>query len=197
MNGNGHEDRALVLRALSGDEGAYRDLFSRYYGKVMRFCAGYMKGDRDASADAAQEAFIRAFRSLRALKEPERFSSWVFAIAENVCCTHRRRDASRTATAQAYANERFEGPEDENALLRERKIAVVRAEIDAIPNEQQRELLRLYYCDGNVTTRELAERTGTPHGTICVTLGRVRAKIQKRLAAAILRLEEGYDAVQI
>ena len=53
----------------------------------------------------------------------------------------------------------------------------------------------MYYCDGNVTTREIAAKTGMPHGTVCVTLQRVRAKIQKRLAAALLRLEEGEHAV--
>jgi RNA polymerase sigma-70 factor (ECF subfamily) len=189
MSGRGDIDRALVRRALSADPEAYRDLFDRYYGGVMRYCTASLGGDRDAAADAAQESFIRAFKSLASLKEPERFGSWVYAIADNVCRTTRHRAAAEADKARRFAVERFEGPEDESPVLRERKVELVRAELEALPEGPQRDLIRAYYGEDNVTTRELADRTGMPHGTVCVTLSRLRAKIQKRLAAALLRLE--------
>jgi RNA polymerase sigma-70 factor (ECF subfamily) len=184
------KERALVTGALSGQQTAYRELFHRYYGRVMRTCTGILRGDRAEAQDAAQETFIRAFRNLGALERPERFAGWIFTIAENTCRTRQRRSGTRADLTRAYALLRVEGAEDANPLLRERKIALVRAEIEAIADDRHRELLRLYYQEGELTTREIAERVGIPHGTVCVTLMRLRARIQKKLAAAILRLEE-------
>ena len=194
MPGGLDHEGALVEAALSGQQEAYRELFSRYYARIMRTCAATLR-DQDEAADAAQETFIRAFRSLRTLEEPDRFGPWLYAIADNVCRTRWRQAATRDSRVKELSLARVEGPEDEHPALREEKIRLVQDEIAALPDGRARELLELYYVDGTLTTREIAARTGMPHGTVCVTLMRLRARIQKRLAAALLRLEEASHAL--
>ena len=81
---------------------------------------------------------------------------------------------------------------DVNPLLREKKIALVVAMIESVANERDRNILTCYYTDFNMTTREIARHLNLPHGTVTVTLSRARAKIKRRLALELTRLEEQF-----
>jgi RNA polymerase sigma factor (sigma-70 family) len=72
----------LVHAARQGPEGAFSQLVERYYSSIysylMRQCA-----NPQLAEDLAQETMVNAYQSIENLKEPERFSSWLFAIARN------------------------------------------------------------------------------------------------------------------
>ncbi len=76
-------DLQLVLRAQKGDTRAFGDLVRRHQDRVFNL-ASRMTGDRDMAADVTQDAFLRAFRSLPKLRQPERFSSWLLKIVRNL-----------------------------------------------------------------------------------------------------------------
>src|SRR6185503_2061155 len=73
-----------------GDTEAYRFLVSRYRRQYGRYAMA-LTGDADSAADAMQEAFIRAWDSLDACREPDRFGAWFFRILTNQCHTARGR----------------------------------------------------------------------------------------------------------
>lgn len=72
-------DVSLVYRTLSGDLMAYGTLVDRYRGAVL-LIAREALGSHTEAEDVAQEVFLIVYQSLTRLREPERFSSWLYAI---------------------------------------------------------------------------------------------------------------------
>jgi RNA polymerase sigma-70 factor, ECF subfamily len=73
----------LVSRACRGDHDAFRMIFERYSRPVLSFIYDQI-GDRDVAEELAQETFVRAYRSLKSLREETKLSTWLFGIAKNV-----------------------------------------------------------------------------------------------------------------
>src|SRR5215471_5707868 len=73
----------LVARACQGDHEAFRLIFERYSRPVLSFIYDLV-GDRDLAEELAQETFVRAYRSLKSLREETKLSTWLFGIAKNV-----------------------------------------------------------------------------------------------------------------
>src|SRR5437660_4389110 len=73
----------LVTRACQGDQEAFRLIFERYSRPVISFIYDQI-GDRDLAEELTQETFVRAYRSLKSLREETKLSTWLFGIAKNV-----------------------------------------------------------------------------------------------------------------
>jgi len=74
------EEGGWVRRALGGDEDAFARLVEAYQVPVFNLCYR-MLGDADLAEDAAQEAFLRAYRHLAAYDLRRPFRTWVLSIA--------------------------------------------------------------------------------------------------------------------
>lgn len=102
------DDEALVVAALVGSLAAYDELVRRYRAAVLLTTARVFPNDRAAAEDAAQEAFLLAFKALPKLETPAAFPGWLRAIARNRAL----RLAERAKRAGAPA-----APSDLDALL--------------------------------------------------------------------------------
>lgn len=87
-------DEDLVRQSLQGDHEAFGTLVGRYQRRIVGLTA-HMIGDHHQAEDLAQEAFVRAFRSLDRLRDPAKFSRWVGRIASHVALDHLRRRKAR------------------------------------------------------------------------------------------------------
>ena len=87
-------DSSLVRAVLAGDDRAFTTLVDRHAPACLRF-ARRMLGEAADAEDAAQEAFLRAFRALHAYDETTPFRTWLFAILVNRCRTSLLRRARR------------------------------------------------------------------------------------------------------
>ena len=76
------EDRDLVKKARAGDVEAYNLLVSRWEKRVYNYLLKLVADAEDA-LDLSQEAFLKAYQSLRRLEDPSRFAPWLFRIAHN------------------------------------------------------------------------------------------------------------------
>ena len=85
---DGEETRWLE-RARAGEEAAFRWLLDRYRARAVRLAAHVLRRP-DEAEDAAQEAFIRAFRSLHRFRGNGRFYTWLYQIVLRVCLDQRR-----------------------------------------------------------------------------------------------------------
>jgi RNA polymerase sigma-70 factor (ECF subfamily) len=83
------DDRLVVERCLGGDTAAFRTLVERYQ-RVLFTVAVRMLGDADQAADAAQDAFVRAYRKLQTYDSRHKFFSWLYRILVNECLNVRR-----------------------------------------------------------------------------------------------------------
>jgi len=76
------EDRALVRRAKSCDLAAYDELVRRYQERIYATLY-HMTANHEDANDLAQEAFIKAYHSLRSFKGDSTFFTWLYRIAVN------------------------------------------------------------------------------------------------------------------
>ena len=77
-------DQTLVNGVRSGDREAFADLYHRHARFIRAVCYDVTR-DLSCAADLTQEAFLRAYRCLGDLRDPERFAPWLLGIARHVC----------------------------------------------------------------------------------------------------------------
>ena len=124
--------------------------------------------------EAAQESFVRAFLSLKKLRKPESFYSWLLGIAGRVAkeqlrsLKHRQQDCEVTESIMANAADRREDYPLEEAIA-------------ALP-ESYRQVILLRYYEGH-SCQEIATRLDLPLGTVTKTLSRAYALLRQELAA--------------
>ncbi len=82
-------DADLVARVLAGDRDAFGLLYDRY-ARLVRAVVHRLAGGEWSVNDLAQECFLRAYRNLARLRQPDRFGPWVVGIARQVAREHRR-----------------------------------------------------------------------------------------------------------
>ncbi|HWQ76060.1 MAG TPA: sigma-70 family RNA polymerase sigma factor [Syntrophomonas sp.] len=85
-----NSEQQLVKRTLHGETYAFEELVNTYQNKVYMLAYRYM-GNEDDANDLAQEAFIKAYRSLRSFKGDSSFGTWIYRITTNVCLDELRR----------------------------------------------------------------------------------------------------------
>lgn len=186
-----HEDAALVASALRGERGAHRALYDRYRPLAWRVARGFGDFDGDDVEDVVQESFVRAFRSLAKLKEPGRFGPWLLTIARNRSLSRlaRRRAGSELAEEvqreiEVAATEVRATPDPDAGA----ELEVVRRLIAELPEGPEKETVHLFYVEGSLSAREIAERLGVGKSAITMRLERFRARVKGRVLAEVARL---------
>lgn len=82
-----HSD--LIRRILSGDSHAFGELVEQYQHMVYTVCHRVLRNQEDAQ-EAAQDAFVKAFRNLKDFSGGSKFSTWLYTIAYR-CAINRGR----------------------------------------------------------------------------------------------------------
>jgi RNA polymerase sigma-70 factor (ECF subfamily) len=77
-------DAQLIDKFLEGDINAFNVLVRRWEKSIYNFVLR-QTGKPEEAKDHCQEAFIRAYRNLKQLRDPQKFSTWIYRIALNVC----------------------------------------------------------------------------------------------------------------
>jgi RNA polymerase sigma-70 factor, ECF subfamily len=84
-------ERELIGRVLAGEKNLFYELIRPYERSVFFAAASILGNDADAE-DAAQEAFLRAYRSLASFRQESKFSTWLIQIAINDARMKLRKD---------------------------------------------------------------------------------------------------------
>jgi RNA polymerase sigma-70 factor (ECF subfamily) len=178
-------DRGLVDAAAAGSREAFDELVLRYQGPVFNLVRAMTAGDTDAE-DLAQEAFVRAWRSIAAFRADSTFRTWIFGIAINVVRTHRGR---RSRLRQVFWSAPATGEADDGPLDRasvddgiERPLAmreVIDRALATLP-EDMRAAVVLRDVQG-LDYREIADTLGLPIGTVESRIFRARQRLRPLL----------------
>lgn len=83
-------DGTLVLGVRNGDRSAFAELYDRRARLVRAVCYDETR-DLQTAADLTQEAFLRAYKNLGRLHDPDRFAAWLVGISRQVCREWRRK----------------------------------------------------------------------------------------------------------
>ena len=186
----GQEDAEHVARAVRGDAAAHRALYDKYRPAAARVARAFAELDRDDVDDVVQEAFVRAFQNLASLKEPSRFGPWLLTIARNRALTRlaRRKSAQDVADGLEREAEALEASQEQPDPTAEAEIEVVRRLIAELPDGPEKETVHLFYVEGQLSAREIADRLGVGKSAITMRLERFRAKVKKKVLAEVARL---------
>jgi len=159
-------DRAVLARIAGGELAALEDLYDRY--KTMAYSIAYrITNDATLAEDVVQDAFLGAWRNAaRYVQGRGSVKTWLLSIVH-----HRAIDAIRRRRPTTELPEIDAGLPD--ALTLPDVWAEVSASLDSVSvrealvalSDVQREALELAYF-GGLTQQEIAERTGTPLGTV-------------------------------
>ena len=170
------EDGDLVAMTLQGNSEAFATLVERYDRAVYHLSYRMLHNVEDAR-DATQEAFFKAFRSLRTFRAGAKFSTWIFAISYHACCdrlARRKHDASDELPDRA---DPAQGPEQQAIALDE--ASRLRQAIDALP-EKYRAVVTLFHLQGR-QYEEIASVLGLPLGTVKTHLFRAKEQLRRLL----------------
>ena len=151
---------------------AFRHLVHRYQRRALAHARALTGNDADA-ADAAQSAFIDAFRHLRRFDETREFYPWFYVLLRNRCFKRvRPQDRSSADEVVEQAAPAVHSRED----LYDLRTALDRLRAD------ERELILLKHLDG-WTYDELAERLDIPRGTVMSRLFHARQRLKALMSA--------------
>lgn len=172
----GGSDAELVAFALDGQPEAFGILVERYDRAVYTLCLRTMH-DPEEARDCTQEAFFKAFRSLRTFKPEARFSTWIFSVAYHACC-------DRLGRRKRFTNDELPERADPSlgpAAVAERndEARALRAAIAALP-EKYRTVITLYHLQ-NRQYEEIARVLDLPIGTVKTHLFRAKELLRKAL----------------
>ena len=171
------------------DAEAFRQLVERHKDLVFAVALAHT-GDPALAEDAAQEAFVAAWRDMDGLREPDRVGSWVAGIARNLA-RNALRNRARRRSHQLEQPAPPATPEDE-VLAREDRELVARA-LAEVP-AAHREALVLYYLEGQPVAR-IAEVLGVREELVKQRLSRgrraLRASVATRVEVALVRARPG------
>ena len=184
------EDEAAVERVLAGDTSGFEGIVDRWQGPLVNLAYRFCR-DHGRAEEMAQEAFLRAYRSLDGWRREAAFSTWLFALATNVYRSELRRIPLRTLSLDEIAEPRDERATDGGFEDRNRDRSVRRAVL-ALPAKYRDALILFYFHDMDVgsTARSLA----LPEGTVKARLSRGRKILSKKLSQRLgpVRLGEEF-----
>jgi RNA polymerase sigma-70 factor (ECF subfamily) len=178
-------DAELVRASLAGRRDAYDTLVRRYAARIGAACWSRL-GRRGPVEDMVQETFMRGYRALGTLTEPEKFGSWLYGIAVRTCLDWLKAkersqvsfDSLPDRTPDGIAGGRLPSGPEENE--RQRRLL---EELQALP-EIYRETLVMFYFQKR-TYREMSDTLGVSPAAINARLTKARAMLRERLADAV------------
>lgn len=191
-----YKDEDLVLRSQNGELDAFEELVCRYERKVYTVAYRLM-GNQDDAKDLAQEAFLRAFQSIKKFRGEASFLTWIYRITTNVCRDELRKRSrtsiesldERITLDEGEVTKQFSSPDPGPAELYESK--ELQEKIQGLINTLSPEFrLALVLRDlQGFSYDEIAEQLECSLGTVKSRINRARNHLKERLLAEREQIE--------
>ena len=186
------EDDTVLIRAFqAGDTSSFDKLVLKHKDRLFNLCYRFL-GDYHEANDAAQDTFIRAYRSLQDFRFESAFSTWLHRIAVNTCKNklssfqHRLRKKTVSIHNPGIRENhrrpieiREESSSPLNGLERKETLMMIQKALNALPVEQKI-VMTLRDVEG-LSYEEIAQITGLHLGTVKSKLSRARQAVKEKL----------------
>lgn len=174
----------LIDRAKNDDQDAIAELYNRTYNNVYFTVKALIKSE-DIILDIVQDSYVKGFRSLSQLQDPDKFRAWMKRIAHNRAVDYLRKTKpvmfSTMSTEEDEAVE-FEDDRTENlpevVIDQKETTRLVREILDSL-SDDQRLVVGMFYYE-QMSVREISEALGISENTVKSRLayGRKRIELQ-------------------
>ena len=177
-------DDALFERYRNGDATAFEQLLARHQSALFGFLVR-MEGNRALAEDLFQETWLRVVRESQRYRAEQKFSCWLFTIANRLAIDElRRRKRWNTVSVdddEAVVTLPANGPSAAEETDRRRTLSRIEAAVATLqPALRQVFLLREH---GGVSFKEVAAITGAPLGTVLWRMSAALKHLRKELEA--------------
>jgi RNA polymerase sigma-70 factor, ECF subfamily len=148
-------DAAVMLRVAAGDEAGFNYLVGKYHRAMISFLFR-MVHNQAVAEELAQEVFLRVYRSRESYRAEAKFTTWLYRIATNLAVNHARDTKHERSAQNVYLDAPDEesgttpdvaddAPSAEQSLLRDERMAAIRAHVMALPERQRMAVLMHKY----------------------------------------------------
>lgn len=166
------------------DEAVFEQLYRAHFARVRGLCR-HLLGSAPRGEDAAQEAFLRAYRTFASYDRQQPFEAWIMSIARHHCLDLLRRRGTEAAlfgteAEEAAAAVAAEGGDQLGGLLTAERAVAVNAAVAALPERYRWPLALAYYTDSSYD--EIARELGITRTHVGVLLTRAKQLLRKHLA---------------
>ncbi len=158
----------LIKQVQNGDRAAYTRLVEKWHSKIYRFAFRFF-ADEDEAHDITQKTFIKTYQSVNTLENPEKFSSWIYRIANNLCLDELKRAGRRKSTSLEAYMEQSAVLEGDVALpdadLQNKELGhILQKALLTLPDEQRTVIILKEY--EGLKFREIADILEEPESTV-------------------------------
>jgi RNA polymerase sigma factor (sigma-70 family) len=171
----------LVARARTGDAAAYEELVRAHQAIAFR-TAYLLAGDEADAQEAAQDAFVKAYRALGRFRVGAPFRPWLLSIVVNEARNRRRSAARRNALALRAVADAAPGdaaPSPEAAFASAERRRELLAALGRLGDDHRLVLECRYLLD--LSEEETAAALGVPRGTVKSRLARALERLRAEL----------------
>lgn len=189
---NSARDRLLVERAVDGDLDAFNQLVGLYQDYLFSLVVRVVN-DRDAAADAVQEAFFSCYRNISRFRG-DSFRSWLTRIALNAATDILRYRKRRPADPYPeWDDDAWQPPAGEDAspereVIRRNTAQVLSRALSQITSDQRTAIL-LYDVEG-FDYQEIADMTHVSLGTVKSRIHRGRLALRDLMGSDLELLRD-------
>ncbi len=185
------EDSRNIKAALKGDQVSYRAIMKKYHDQVYNLLYR-MVHDKDEVEDLTQEAFIKAFNSLKNFNEEFAFSTWLHKIATNNCIDYIRKRKLQTFSIDKPLESKdgeysFEIPDStyipDKTLIAGQRSKILEDAVNSLPEKYRQVILMRHTEDKDY--QEIADELKLPLGTVKAHIFRARDMLYRRLKKKI------------
>jgi RNA polymerase sigma factor (sigma-70 family) len=176
------EEIELVRKAKAGDTAAFAEIIRRYQNLVYATALQILK-DPALAEDAAQEAFVAAFRSLPDLRSVSSFPPWLRKIVRNLALASRKEQRRFGALEEAGVLQSPPADAGQDAERERREADAFGEEVGRIVSSLSATLrfpVLLCHID-NLSTRDAARFLGITEGALRKRLHDGKKKLQERI----------------
>lgn len=179
-----HSESYFIDRVKQGETEAFSWLVDTYKDMVYTICLKMLTIEADAE-EAAQDVFVKAYRSIQGFQGKSKFSTWLYRIAYNQCISMIRKKLKMIDLVDEMPDvEIDEG--DLNGLDKisaEERGRYLKMAIEALP-ETDGVVVTLFYYD-ELSLEEIAEITGLTNSNIRIKLHRSRKKMHHVISESL------------
>ena len=169
----------IVHKAQKGDAAAFGQLVDAYQGPVYRLALHMGLSPADAE-EAAQEAFIAAWKGLPRFRGDSRFSTWLYQLATHAAIDLMRREKKYQNSADIEDTVLVDsGESPQETVERQEKQKAVQGALQSL-SPQAREILLLRY-QAELGYEEIGAVLGLPNGTVKSRINRAKAQLKEAL----------------
>lgn len=180
-------EKRLTKQALKGDQTAFAEIVELYKDKIFHL-AYRMLSNRHEAEDVVQETFLRVYKNLDRYDPHQKFSTWIYRIATNLCIDRLRKrkptysldaDTNDQEGSDAYSFIPSDNQTPESEYLLSETQQLIHQAIDTLPAKYKSVMVLRYLQE--LSLQEISDVLGMPVTTIKTRVHRGREFLRKKL----------------